>query len=178
MAMINHTHFKLADVKRMDENIKKFISVWTAFCQERINEKKLTRWLGKDKVTFNFDPTIALNEKLNSDELGAVSKHSISKDSIQSYIYNYNLAEKEGIGFVVILECFDNARKRTSAYFTFFDITTKQLLMSQYISSFDGNSYNRVSNWGAGLVIAFRKFFVPYKEKRRMYTAAELTPKD
>lgn len=68
----DYTHFRLADAKRMDQDIKKYVFVWIGFCQEHITEKKLPSWLDKDKVTFNFDPTLAMNKKLNSDDLGAV----------------------------------------------------------------------------------------------------------
>ena len=169
----DYTHFRLADAKRIGQDINKFLFLWTGHCQKRITEKKMTSWLKKDKVTFNFDPTFTLNKELNSDDLVAVTKHSISKDSIQSFIYDYKLTEKEGIGFVVILECFDNASKRTSGYFTFFDIATKQVLMSDYISSRDGNSYNHVLDWGAALVIAFKKYLKVYEENNKLHKGTE-----
>ena len=170
----DYSHFRLADAKRIGQDIKNYVFVWTGFCQERITEKKLTSSLNKEKVTFNFDPTLTLNKKLNSNDLGAATKHSISKDSIQSFIYDYKLTEKEGIGFVVIIECFDNASKRTSGYFTFFDIATKQVLISDYISSRDGNSYNHVSDWGAALVIAFKKYLKVYKDNSKLQKGTKI----
>ena len=166
----DYTHFRLADVKRLDEDLKKHVFYWIGFCQDRITEKKLRSVLDKEKVTFNFDPTLAVNKKLNSDDLGAITKVTISKDSIQSYINEYELSEKEGVGFVVILECFDNAGKRTSGYFTFFDIATKQVLKSDYVSSREGIlSYNRVSDWGSAVVIAFEKYLDVYADNKKAY---------
>ncbi len=105
--------------------------------------------------------------------MGTISTHTISKDSIQSYISKYNLSEKEGVGFVVIIECFDNANKKVSGYFTFFDISSKQILKIDYISSKDGNSYNRVSDWGVALVIAFKRYLKLYKENRKAFSESE-----
>lgn len=165
----DYTHFKIADAKRMDEDIKKFVFIWIGFCEEHITQKKLQNWLGKDKIDWNFDPTIALNKKLKSEDLGTPTKHSISKDSIQSYINEYNLREKEGIGFVINFECFDNAKKTVSAYYTFFDIATKKVLMTDYISSRDGNSYNRVSDWGTAVIINIKNYLPVYNDKKKLY---------
>jgi len=164
------THFRLSDVKRMDQDIKKFVFIWTEFCQEHITEKTLRSWLEKDEVTFNLYPTLTLNKTLNSENLGWVTPYTISKDSIQSYIDEYQITEKQGVGFVVIVECFDNASKRASGYFTFFDIATKQFLMADYVSSRDKNSYNRVIDWGIALELAFKKYSTVYKDKKKIYT--------
>ncbi len=158
----DYTGFRIADAKRIGQDLKKTVFFWIGFLNEHITEKKLISWLDKDRVTFDFDPTVALNKKLKSEDLGVATKHTISKDSIQSFIDKYEVKEKEGIGFVVIVECFDNDAKRTSAYFTFFDIATKKILMSDYISSRDGNSYNRVADWGTALILAFKKYLKVY----------------
>lgn len=163
----DYTNFKLADVKRMDEDVKKFMYLWIEHNREHVSEKKLPKWINKEFVPFNFTPTMEHNDKLTTPDLVCADKITIPKDSIQSIVSKYQLPEKAGIGFVVIMECFDNAGKRTSAYYTFFDIATKKVLYNQYISARDGNNYNRVFDWGIGSVVAFKQFIGQYRAKNK-----------
>lgn len=165
----DYTHFKIADAKRLDEDLKKFVFEWIGFCSEHVTEKKLQSWLDKDKVSFDYEPTLSLNKQLKTDDLGTITKHTFPGDSIPNMVRRYITKEKEGIGLAIQMECFDNSKKRVSAYFTFFDIATKEVLMSDYLSSRDGNSYNRVSDWGSGTVIAVKKYVSVYKEKQKTY---------
>ncbi len=160
----DYTHFKILDAKRMNQDINKYIFMWIEFCNVRVNENKLSKMLKKDKIIFNEEPTIELNKKLISSNLVSITKKSISKDSIQKYVNNYNITEKDGVGFVIIIESFDNQNKSVSAYYTFFDIATKKVLLSDYFISRDGNSYNRVLDWGAAVVIALNKYTKIYRK--------------
>ncbi len=160
----DYTHFKLADPKRIGQNIKNFIFRWNVYCNDRVNEKTLSKWLKKNKVIINQDPTINLNKRLNSDNLGSKKKNILSKDSIQNCINNYSISEKEGLGFVIIYECYDNYSETVSAYYTFFDIATKIVLHCDYFASKDSKSYNRVKDWGAATVIAIKKYVKIYQK--------------
>lgn len=115
------SHFKLNEPKRLyDNNIKKLIPGWIGFLNEHTNEIDLQKRFKKSKVTFDFDYTLAKVDSLDETKLVSVMKHTISKDSIQSYISNYNIKQKEGIGFVVILESFEKINDKCYAYFVFF----------------------------------------------------------
>jgi len=159
------SHFKLADAKRMDQDIRKFTFMWIGLCEESITKKKLQNKLNKDNVIWNFEPTLNINKKLNSEDLVTPATYTFMKDSLQSFINAYSITEKEGIGFVINIECFDNAHKKVFAYYTFFDIATKKILMTDYISSWNGNSYNRVLDWGDALVVNIKKYLSVYKDK-------------
>ena len=159
------SHFKLADAKRMDQDIRKFTFMWIGLCEESITKKKLQNKLNKDNVVWNFEPILNINKKLNSEDLGTPATYTFAKDSLQSFINTYNIPEKEGIGFVINIECFDNAHKRVTAYYTFFDISTKKILMTDYISSWNGNSYNRILDWGDALVVNVKKYLSSYNDK-------------
>ena len=161
----DYTHFRLSDPKRIGQNIKNFVFVWIDFCNGPVNEKDLSKWFLKDKVTIDQEQTIAMNMKLDNDILGSVSRFTLPKDSIQYYVSKYNIQEKEGIGFVIIFECFDKQTKTVSAYYTFFDIATKQVLLSDYFVSRDGNRYNYVRDWANAVIIALKKYAKEYRTR-------------
>ncbi len=168
----DYSHFKLAEIKRLiDGNIKKYIPAWISFLNEHTNELDLQKRFKKDKVTFNFDYTTNLIKTLNEDELVAAKKHIISPDSIQSFISSYDIKEKEGIGFVVIIECFEKDKKKCTAYFTFFDIATKKVIMTDYFGANEADGYGLINYWGVGLNATFGKYIADvYRKKLRANT--------
>ena len=64
---------------------------------------------------------------------------------------NYQVKQQEGIGFVVIVECFEKVTKTSSAYFTFFDIATKKIIMSTYYETARAGGTGLTNFWGSGL---------------------------
>lgn len=141
------TDFQLSDAKRIGQDLKKYVFNLTGFLLEHLPEKKLKKWIEKDTVVYSLNPVMLLNKKINNDDIASPIKHTINKDSLQLFIDKYSITEKEGIGYVIIYECFDSNSKRVSAYSVFFDIATKKILLSEYVSHRDGNSYNRISDW-------------------------------
>ncbi len=140
--------FQLSDAKRMGQDIRKFILYLDAeFFPEHLPEKKLQKWLEKDYIIYNFNPTIQFNKKITNDGISSAFIHKISKDTLQSFINRYSITEKEGIGYVIIYECFDKETKSASAYSVFFDIATKKILLTDYVSKYDNNGFNRIRDW-------------------------------
>lgn len=162
------SHFKLAEAKRIFENnnVKKLIPAWIEYVNSHNSNVSLQRNLKKDIVTLNFDYTLDLIKNINEDGLVVVVKHTIPLDSIQSIVSRYAVKEKEGVGFVVIVECFEKVKEKASAYFTFFDIATKKVLMSDYYVANDADGYGMVNHWGVGLRVTVAKYFARvYKKK-------------
>ncbi len=161
----DYSHFQLVDGKRMTQDIKKFIFGWNDFLDVKLNKRVLASLFRKDRVTINQEPTDEKNRPLRSSELVSTARTIISKDSIQSYLSNYNFREKDGLGFVVIFENFEKESKSISGYFVFFDIATKKVIKADYFNSFDRNGYNRVNDWAIATVIAMKKYSKLYKKK-------------
>ena len=159
------SNFQLADAKRMGQDLKKYLFTLTGFYIEHLSETKLAKWLDKQTVIYNFNPTMIVNKKINNDDIASPIKHTINKDSLQLFINKYALTEKEGIGYVIIYECFDSYTKRVSAYSAFFDIATRKILIVEYVSHRDGNSYNRLSDWSPASFSAIKDLTDLYKEK-------------
>ena len=76
------------------------------------------------------------------------------------------MKQKEGIGFVVIVECFEKETKMTTAYFTFFDIATKKVLISDYFGYDYPDEKGVIKYWGSGLATTFYQYLDSiYKKK-------------
>jgi hypothetical protein len=159
------TDLQLSDAKRIGQDLKKYVFTLTGFLIEHLPEKKLKKWLNKDTVVYSLNPVMLVNKKINNDDIASPIKHTINKDSLQLFINKYSLAEKEGIGYVIIYECFDSNAKRVSAYSVFFDIATKKILLAEYVSHRDGNSYNRLSDWNPASFATIKSLTDLYVDK-------------
>ena len=90
-------------------------------------------------------------KSLKNDDLISITKNIISPDSIQKIVDDYQVKQKEGIGFLIIVECFEKLTKNSTAYFTFFDIATKKVIMSNYYGSAHASGSGLTKYWGSGL---------------------------
>lgn len=143
---------KLLEPKRISEDMTTQVFTWLGFMKERMTDEKLSAWLGK-QITSNWVPIVDLTKaNLNGKELVDVVKRPIHKDSLESIVRKYPLTEKEGLGLVVILEAFEKDTKRVYAYFTFFDIASRKVVLADYFNSKEADGYGLTNYWGIGMV--------------------------
>ena len=117
-----------------------------------MDERYFARKLKTSNIVFDFQYTGKVIQMLDEKDIASLTKNTISPDSIQSIIDNYQISQKEGIGFSVIVECFDRDKHTSSAYFTFFDIATKKIIMSDYFSTNNPSGNGLTKYWGKGFL--------------------------
>lgn len=166
----DYSHFKLTEPKRyLEGEIKKNIPFWIDYLYTKEDETFLKRKMNKDKIIFDLKYTTDVYHSLSDNNLVSLNNHTIEIDSIQSIINNYRAVEKEGIGLTIIVECFNKEKVSTSAYFTFFDISTKKVLMTTHYTTYNHASGLGLSTyWGRafeGTVYAY--FDGIYKKELR-----------
>lgn len=159
------SHFTLADPKRLSfaqdkdpagvkehsaNSMKVYVSAWVGYLLDKMSDNYFARKLKTNKVTFDFDYTLQVIRQLNDSNLVSLLKTTIPKDSIQSIVNRYQVKQKEGIGFTIIVECFNKDKESSSAYFTFFDIATKKVIMSDYFSTSHADGIGLTKHWGYG----------------------------
>ncbi|MGQ0828803.1 MAG: hypothetical protein ACT4ON_10455 [Bacteroidota bacterium] len=145
----DHTKLRIADATRMGQNIMPFFPALSKLLLAEFNQKKFEIMFrkGKGNIPFYPIPTESLNAKINNGKVVTIQPQKISVDSLSAMIKKYELPEKEGIGSVIIFECFNREEKTETAYMVFFDIATRNILYSKDIESRDGNGYNYMGDW-------------------------------
>ena len=138
-------HFKLFEPKRLyEEGIKTHIPNWIEYLNAKEDEDFLKKKMRKSKIIYDFKYITDVYKSLSDSGLVSMNKHSIPPDSIQEIVNRYQTLHKEGIGLTIIVECFDKKNEEASAYFTFFDIATRKVLISNHYAT---NNHA----WGIGL---------------------------
>jgi hypothetical protein len=141
---------KLLEPKRISEDMTPQVFSWIGYLKERITDERLSGWLRKE-VKSNWIPLVDhTKETLNGKDVVDVVQRPIHKDSIDSIVKRYPIKETEGLGFVVILEAFEKDTKRVYAHFTFFDIATRKVILTEYFNSKEADGYGLTNYWGIG----------------------------
>jgi hypothetical protein len=155
----DYTMLKLADGSRMGQDFKKFFPSLSKILLGEYNQKEFEIMFrkGKYNIPFNTIPTETENEKINNGKFVTNDPHKISADLLSSMIKKYELPEKQGIGSVIIFECFNREANTVSAYMVFFDIATKTIIYSKDVDSHDGNGYQYMGDWKKASIKAVKR---------------------
>ncbi len=144
------SHAKVTDSKRIGQNLAGYLLELAVHNTEQIKDKSLKKWIGMENINYNFSPTYEVNIIPPSQGFYCpenVLSRALNTDSIKLMINNYNISEKEGLGFVVIYEYFSKNRKSVTGYGCLFDIKTREIRLLLHKEHKDGNSYNRFTDF-------------------------------
>lgn len=158
----DYTKLRLADATRIGQDLTKFFPGMSELLLKQFNQKEFEIMFkkGKGNIPFKTTPTDTLNARINFGKIATDGPSKIAPDSIASMVKKYELSEKEGIGSVILLECFNRETKTISAYYVFFDISTRAIIYSKYIESRDGNQYNYMADWKKAALVAMERLLV------------------
>lgn len=67
--------WRLAETKRVDEDMRIYIFSWIEMMKDRMISEKLENWYVKDKVIINFAPTLDLAKRIIPGNLVTLKKH-------------------------------------------------------------------------------------------------------
>lgn len=167
----DYGHFRLIEESREKEaEMTNTIVGWNSFCLKHIDQKRLLNWYSKQRVIFQFDPTDEILTSIDNDSIVSSKSWLLNKDDLQDFVNHYQITEKEGIGHVVIVEYFSKESEISSAYFVFFDIATKKILMSDKYMGKEADGYGLVNFWGTAMVNTFAKYVNNiYKRRAKRY---------
>ena len=160
------SNFKLADSKRINQNLKGYIFELMGFYSSNLPQQILQDLLLIDTVTINYNSTLILNKKIVNEDIISPVKYTIEKDSIQNMINKYSNSKQSEIGMVIVFECFDDNTKSVTAYSVYFDSFTKKILKYDYINHFEEKSYNNFKDWKEASLNTIKELSNKYTAKR------------
>lgn len=111
-----------------DEELRKFLGAWLAFYQKEIPPETFIKTRLKFKNYDFNDYSVQIRTDSVKKDWVVIATREITIDDISAVIRTYNLGNDNGLGFVIHPVEFNNLKKTTKCYFTFFDISTKKIL--------------------------------------------------
>lgn len=115
--------------------VTKWIPAWNDLVEAEKMNFNLKQAFRKRHVYYDMGSVYQLNKKIDPELLLSYKETKISKATIREMVKRYtNNEKKEGIGLVFIIENFNKNSKTTGLYVTFFDIETKKVLITEFMS--------------------------------------------
>jgi len=106
------------------------------------------------------------NKAIIEDDLFSMLDQSLTKDSIQKIINEYNPLIKKGKGLVLIVEGFNKNLEQASIWFTYFDIQTRRIIYTEKILGI-AKGTTMVNHWAQAIddVIRHNNGTIPTERK-------------
>ena len=88
-----------------------------------------------------------LNSKVDPAQMVIDNDYSITREKIDEIVKSYNPPEQKGIGLVFIMESFNQNEKKGYMWVTFFDVSTKTVLLTEKMFGEAGGSAEFRNYW-------------------------------
>lgn len=161
---------KLTDLSKIGDKrliVEKYIPEWMAMMDNRYSADLLKRNFKMEQVTENFKSVQDLYRKMDVDAYISPSRYEISIEKLNSIVKSYDLPEKSGIGFVIIIENFNKPERFVTGYLTFFNIETRKILWATKMKGVPGSKWGFTQYYYQGLVELYDYYIRDYFGKTR-----------
>ena len=167
---MSHLVFINANKANQDESLRHYLPSWQHKFNSVITSSLIKRGLQTTRVMMKNEKAQSSHELVPEDWV----KDSWDGLTIEEVItavskFRNNIEEQEGVGFIIILDNFNQSKNKVSAIFTFFEVDSGAVL---WASKVEGNASdnNVVNHWGFGMVRMYHQFrLAVYETKYRVY---------
>lgn len=146
-----------------EEKLNLYIEAWEEGVYNKIKNIKFKNLFKKTKRDFKFKESLFCTSELNDNKSSpwiSNYKYEMSIEDIVKKVKSYELDEDKGLGFVMIVENFNKIDVKTSVYYTFFDINTREIIWSIRIIM-NPTGVTMTGFWSGGI----KDTFIIFKEK-------------
>ncbi len=109
----------------------KFFNSWNNLIITETEKYNIAGFFHKSSVANDLSIVKERNKLPDPDELVINTDYSFGEDEVKKIISEYDITGKEGIGLVFIMESFNKTEERGYMWITFFNIETKEVLLSK-----------------------------------------------
>ena len=111
-----------------------FFYSWNNLIITETDKYDLAGFFHKSSVENDLSIVQERNMLPDPDELVINTDYSLGEDEVKKIISEYDITGKEGIGLVFIMESFNKNKELGYMWVTFFDLETKEVLLSNKMS--------------------------------------------
>tara|TARA_B110000285_G_scaffold121611_1_gene137500 strand:- start:423 stop:1061 length:639 start_codon:yes stop_codon:yes gene_type:complete len=163
---IDFSNFGLYNPEKVghEQIIMKFFPVWMNKVHEAYSKGQIEMILKKE-VKKNFQQ-VQSRYKLLRDEWIGFDKHTLETQQIQELVKDYKLKRTTGIGLVLIIENFNKEKENARVNYTFFDITSREILWSIETKG-EATGAGMTNHWATAIKNSFGPFKLTYRSALR-----------
>ena len=121
-----------------DDIKARFFRAWNMVIVNESDKYDLKKAFKKDVIRRDFSVIDERNSLPDADELVINSDYKISREDVEAIIKNYTGEYDSGVGLVFIIESFSKTGEIGKMWVTFFDIGSKEVLLTRRYSGEPG----------------------------------------
>lgn len=136
-----------------EEDIRKLIASWNNLMNNEYEKYNIGETFDKSNVIRAIEITKAHNADLIMTEMLSDNMKDhvhLNEENVQQILYSYDFGDHSGIGLMIVVESFDKLSLQGSMYFTFFDLSTREILICERMTGKPGGFGLR--NFWAGAI--------------------------
>lgn len=136
-----------------EADIKNLIEGWNTLMEVEYNKFNIGETFGKSKVEKAIDITKKHNADLILSEILSdnIKDHDhLTPEAVQQILYSYDFGARSGIGLMIVVESFDKLSAKSSVYFTFFDLSSREILVSEKMAG-KPSGFGLRNFWGGAI---------------------------
>jgi hypothetical protein len=108
--------------------ITDYFPAWNRIILDERDKYDIRGMLRKTDIYYDIDMIMDLNTRANPDSMESYNNRRFTADDIQTYVDQYNLQGKEGIGVVFIAECLNKGYQEAWFHFVAINMGTGEVL--------------------------------------------------
>jgi len=172
---IDYSHVKLigsfaqfdsAGEKDYDYIKDKYFPSWNYLI---LNERKkfdVKGMIRRKTIEYDIDMINEINDKIDADKLRATKHPNYTLEDIESFVSDYEIKNKEGIGVLFVAEVLDKNEKRAYYNFVVINMETNKVLVRELVSGTVGGIGIR-NYWARSIYESIKEIKSKYNGKWR-----------
>ncbi|MFT4759106.1 MAG: hypothetical protein ACI9XO_001814 [Paraglaciecola sp.] len=124
-----------------------YFEKWNSMMFEQRDKFNIKKYYDKDVIEYDFGVVTERNAAISLDDIVIERNYEIEKEQLMNMISQYDSErQKEGLGMVFIVESLNKPEEAAFVWLTFFDISTKKILMARRMKGSPGG-FGRRNYW-------------------------------
>jgi len=162
--MGSFAQFDTAGEKDYDEIKTKYFPAWNKLVLNEPQKYDVKGMISRSTISYDIEMINEINEKTNSDKLRGTEHPNYSLEDIKSFVSNYNIKNKEGLGFLFIAEVLDKIEKKGYYRFVVINMKTKEVFVNELVKGAVGGIGIR-NYWARSIYESIKEVKYKYNER-------------
>ena len=156
----NFTEFFDAGGKNNMEIRDEYFPRWNMVVVNEREKYDIRGMLRKDEIYYDIDMISAINAETNLDGIVSYNTEKFTDAAIQSFVSQYNLEGKEGIGVLFIAECLNKSSLEAIFHFVAINMNTGEVIFQRRLRG-EPHGFGLRNYWAnsVGKIIQDIKFY-------------------
>lgn len=158
------SHVRVTDVDKIPRSLnysKVYPAAWVQYLEKELSPYDDVRRELKNYGFVYVPDEVQRKTRFVVPDFIIDKDYAFPSDTVQKAISSYRLTRQTGTGFVIIAENFNKPNEVSTAWVTFFDIHTREIIWAVKVTG-PARHMGYTTHWGSGLEDGVREFLNNY----------------